>query len=72
MLQIVEVFSKVIGRPVQYVQMSWEQSLQSFGEEYTTMFKFFEKIGYSADLTVIQQEYDRLTSLEEYLRQQGW
>jgi len=72
MLQMVEAFGKAIGRPVQYVQMSWEQSLQSFGEEYTAMFRFFEEVGYSADLAVMQQEYATLTTLEQYLRQQGW
>jgi uncharacterized protein YbjT (DUF2867 family) len=72
MLQMVEAFGTVVGHPVQYVQMSWEQSLQSFGEEYTAMFRFFEEVGYSADLAVMQQEYGTLTNLEQYLRQQGW
>ncbi len=72
MLQMVEAFGNAIGRPVQYVQMSWEQSFQSFGEEYTAMFRFFEEVGYSADLAVMQQEYATLTTLEQYLRQQGW
>jgi uncharacterized protein YbjT (DUF2867 family) len=72
MLQMVEIFEQVIGRPVQYIQMSWEQSLQSFGAEYTAMFEFFEKVGYSADLAVMQQEYGTLTDLDRYLQQQGW
>ncbi|NJO44050.1 MAG: NmrA/HSCARG family protein [Cyanobacteria bacterium CRU_2_1] len=72
MLQMVEAFGNAIGRPVQYVQMSWEQSLQSYGEEYTAMFRFFEEVGYSANITVMQQEYGTLTNLEQYLRQQGW
>lgn len=72
MLQMVEVFGRVLDRPVRYVQMTWGQSLQSFGEEYTAMFRFFEDIGYSADLAVMQQEYEHLTTLEDYLHQQGW
>lgn len=73
MLQMVESFGKAIGRPVKYIQMSWEQSLQSFDTEYTTMFKFFEEVGYSADLAVIKQEYSsNLITLEDYLIRQGW
>jgi uncharacterized protein YbjT (DUF2867 family) len=72
MLQMVEAFGHVVRHPVQYAQMSWEQSRQSFGEEYTVMFKFFEEVGYSADLAVMQQEYGTRTNLEEYLHQQGW
>ena len=72
MLQMVEAFQKVIGRSVQYVKMSWEQSLQAFGEEYTLMFRWFEDVGYSADLNLARQEYSNLTTLEQYLRQYGW
>jgi uncharacterized protein YbjT (DUF2867 family) len=72
MLQMVEAFQKVIGRSVQYVKMSWEQSLQAFGEEYTLMFRWFEDVGYSANLNLVRQEYSNLTTLEQYLRQHGW
>ena len=72
MLQMVEAFEKVIGRSVQYVKMSWKQSLQAFGEEYTSMFRWFEDVGYSADLNLVRQEYSNLTILEQYLRQHGW
>lgn len=71
MLQMSETFGKVIGRPGQYVQLSWNLSLASFGAEYTAMFKFFETVGYSADLITLHQEYGALTRLEQYLRQQG-
>lgn len=53
MLQMSETFGKVIGRPGQYVQLSWNPSLASFGAEYTAMFKFFETVGYSTDLITL-------------------
>lgn len=72
MLQVAEIFERIFGRSVQYVQMTWDQFRQAGGEEYASMFEFFENVGYSADLNVMRQEYANLTSFEQYLRQHGW
>jgi uncharacterized protein YbjT (DUF2867 family) len=72
MLEMAESFERAIDRPVKYTQMSWEQSRQSVGEEYTLMFRWFEDVGYAADLNLVRQEYSALTTLEQYLRQHGW
>lgn len=72
MLQMAESFGRVVDRSVEYMQMSWEQFREAAGEESTIMFKWFEDVGYNADLNLMRQEYPTLTTFEQYLRQRGW
>jgi uncharacterized protein YbjT (DUF2867 family) len=72
MLQVAQTFSRVIGRQVDYVQMPWEQFQQAMGEEITVMNKWFNNVGYEADIPALRQEYSELTTFEEYLRRHGW
>lgn len=72
MAKMVEIFSKVIGRPVSYVQLPWEKYREVAGDEYTEMFRWFELEGYDADIEVLRELYPGLTTLEQYLRANGW
>ncbi|MBV8885584.1 MAG: NmrA/HSCARG family protein [Chroococcidiopsidaceae cyanobacterium CP_BM_RX_35] len=72
MPQVAQTFSRVIGRQVNYVQMPWEQFQQAMGEEITVMNKWFNDVGYEADIPALQKEYPQLTTFEEYLRRHGW
>ena len=69
---VAEIFARVIGRPVQYSQMPWDQFRQQAGEEYEKMFRWFEDVGYDADITVLRKEYPPLATFEGYLRATGW
>jgi len=71
-VQVAELFGQVLGRPVQYTQISWEQFRQMGGEEYASMFEFFENVGYSADLALLRQMNTTLTPFDQYLQQHGW
>ena len=71
MLQVAQTFSRVIGRQVSYVQMPWEQFEKAMGEEITAMNKWFNNVGYEADIPALRQEHP-LTTFEEYLRRHGW
>ncbi len=70
--QLAQTFSRVIGRQVSYVQIPWEQFQQSAGEEITVMTKWFNDVGYQADIAALRKEYPDLTTFEEYLRLHGW
>ncbi|HEU4585716.1 MAG TPA: NmrA/HSCARG family protein, partial [Gemmatimonadaceae bacterium] len=72
MTKTAETFSKVIGRPVSYVQLPWEKYRELAGEEYTEMMRWFELEGYDADIDVLRELYPGLTTFEQYLRAHGW
>jgi uncharacterized protein YbjT (DUF2867 family) len=70
--QVAETFTRVVGRPVEYSQMSWDDYREMAGEEYHDMFRWFQDVGYDVDLAARRRERPELTSFEEYLRRQGW
>ncbi len=72
MTKTAETFGRVIGRPVNYVQVPWEKYRELAGEEYTEMFRWFELEGYDADIDVLRELYPGLTTFEQYLRAHGW
>ncbi len=72
MPQLAQKFSRVIGRPVRYDQIPWEQFQQAAGEEITVMTKWFNNVGYEANIPALRAEYPKLTTFEEYLRHHHW
>lgn len=69
---IVETFSRVIGRPVVYQQVPWNDYRQAAGDEYHDMFRWFQDVGYDADIPALATEGIAQTSFEAYLRSAGW
>ena len=68
--QTVEVFSKVIGRPVTLAAPTgggWASP-----EEGAAMFNFFNGDGYDADIPALRKLHPGLLTLEQYLRKNGW
>lgn len=72
MEDVAAAFGRVIGRPVQYVQMPWEQFQATAGEEQTKMLRWFEGVGYDADIAAVRREHPALLDFESYLRRAGW
>lgn len=72
MTETAAIFSRVIGRPVNYVQLPWEQFQQFTGEEMTIMYRWFDNVGYSADISARRKEYPDLMTLEKYLQNNSW
>ncbi|MFQ5795163.1 MAG: NmrA/HSCARG family protein [Candidatus Bipolaricaulia bacterium] len=71
MPQAAELFSRVIDRPVQFVEMSIER-LRGFNEEYAVMFEWFNDEGYQADLPALRALHPQLTTFETWLSKDGW
>jgi uncharacterized protein YbjT (DUF2867 family) len=67
-----EIFGRVIGRPVQYVQVPMAEVRRTSGEEQATMFTWFNQVGYGADLPTLRAIYPALTTLEQWLRRTDW
>jgi uncharacterized protein YbjT (DUF2867 family) len=72
MPEVAGAFGRVIGRPVEYVEMPMEQARQMMGEEGEIMLRWFNDVGYEADIAALRQEHPGLTTLEGYLRAHGW
>ncbi|MGL5872371.1 MAG: NmrA/HSCARG family protein [Xenococcaceae cyanobacterium] len=72
MPEIAAAFSRVLGKPVNYQQIPFEAFEQQAGEEVTIMYRWFENVGYAADLTALKRDFPAPTDFESYLRDRGW
>jgi uncharacterized protein YbjT (DUF2867 family) len=72
MPEIAEAFGEVIGRPVSYYQVPWDDYRAAAGDEYHDMFRWFEDVGYNADIPTVRQLYPALTSFDAYLEAGSW
>ncbi len=72
MTEQAETFGRVIGRPVSYFQVPWDDFLAQAGEEFHKMFKWFNENEYEADIPALRKECPDLKNAETYLRRHGW
>ncbi|MBW4581718.1 MAG: NmrA/HSCARG family protein [Tildeniella nuda ZEHNDER 1965/U140] len=72
MPEIAAAFSHVLGKPVTYQQIPFEAFEQQAGEEVTIMYRWFEHVGYAADLAQLKRDFPAPIDFEAYLREQGW
>ena len=72
MVELAETFGRVLGRKVEYAQVSWEEFREAYGEDLREMYEWFEEVGYEADIGALREEYPDLTTFERYLRKHGW
>jgi uncharacterized protein YbjT (DUF2867 family) len=67
MTELAGAFSRITGREVRYVQMSWEEFEQRSGHNMTVMFRWFENVGYHVDIASLRQQYPNLKTFEHWL-----
>ena len=72
MPEIAEAFGRVAGREVGYYQVPWEQFEEQMGEEYAVMYRWFNDVGYEADVEALRREHLGQIDFEGYLRGHGW
>jgi uncharacterized protein YbjT (DUF2867 family) len=72
MPEIADTFSRVTGKEISYYQVPWNQFEEQMGEEGAVMYRWFNEVGYEADIAALRQEYPELTTFEQYLRSHGW
>ncbi len=70
--EIAAAFSRVLDKYVTYQQIPFEAFEQQAGEEVTIMFRWFENVGYAADLAQLKRDFPAPIDFEAYLRDQGW
>ncbi|MBD2260341.1 NmrA/HSCARG family protein [Pseudanabaena sp. FACHB-2040] len=72
MPEVAAAFSRILGKTVQYQQIPFEAFEQQIGEELTIMYRWFENVGYAADLAQLKRDFSAQTDFESYLRDHGW
>ncbi|MBW4697255.1 MAG: hypothetical protein KME03_05025 [Aphanocapsa lilacina HA4352-LM1] len=72
MTEVAAAFRRVMGKQVAYQQIPFEAFEQQAGEAMTTMYRWFEKVGYGADLVKLKRDFPEPTDLEAYLRDHDW
>ncbi len=72
MPEIAAGFTHVLGKNIAYQQIPFETFEQQAGEEMTIMYRWFENVGYSADLAQLKRDFPAPTDFESYLREHDW
>jgi uncharacterized protein YbjT (DUF2867 family) len=68
--QIAETLTRVIGRPVQVAPpQQWGNRNTEEGQK---MVRWFNEVGYQADIPALRQAYPALRTFEQFLRDNGW
>jgi uncharacterized protein YbjT (DUF2867 family) len=68
MTEIAAAFSRVLGKSVNYQQIPFEAFEQQAGDEVTSMYRWFENVGYAANLAELKRDFPAPTDFEFYLR----
>jgi uncharacterized protein YbjT (DUF2867 family) len=70
--EYVETFGDVIGQEISYNQLPLEEYLETFPKPLRPLFRWYEEVGYSADVEGLRRQYPDLITLDQYLRATGW
>ena len=72
MPEVAATFTRVLGKNVAYQQIPFEAFERQAGVEMTTMYRWFENVGYGADLAQLKRDFPVPTDFESYLREHDW
>jgi len=72
--QAAEVFSRVLGKPVEFQELPMPVVQSVLGDEYYQMYRWFNEVGFKANIAELRRRYPevQLQTLEEWLRREGW
>ncbi len=72
--QAAEVFSRVLGKSVEFQELPMPVVQSVLGEEYYQMYRWFNDVGFQANIAELRRRYPEvhLHTLEEWLRSEGW
>lgn len=71
MTAVAEVFSRVTGGPVHYVEWSSE-FLWGANQDIMTMYDWLNNVGYNVDIPALKAIHPKMMSLETWLHLNGW
>jgi len=64
--------SSALNLDVQHIQVSWEDYEAMAGTEITEMVRWFDEVGYAADIERLRDKHPNLLTVEDYLTGEGW
>jgi len=67
--ELTTIMSEVFGRPVEHVQVPYDQFAEAVGHEIANMYRWFAEAGYDVNIEALRSEYPELTTVREYLAQ---
>lgn len=67
---VAEAFTRILGHPVEYSQVPWDQFEQQFGREVTIMYRWLQDVGVHADISAVRHEHPEVMPFERWLRSQ--
>jgi uncharacterized protein YbjT (DUF2867 family) len=71
MPEAAEILAKALGRAITFTQTPIEQ-VRQYSEDMALMLEWFERVGYSADISGLEREFGRvLTKLPDWARRQA-
>jgi uncharacterized protein YbjT (DUF2867 family) len=70
--EYVGTFSDVMGQDISYNQLPLDEYLETFPKPLRPLFRWYEEVGYSADVEGLRRQYPDLITLDQYLRATGW
>ncbi len=65
--EVAQAMGRFSGREVKYQQIPWEQFEKQAGHETTVMYKWFQDVGYHADIAALEHDHSRLTKFDLWL-----
>jgi uncharacterized protein YbjT (DUF2867 family) len=68
----VDVFSAVMGQPVQYNRLPLDTFLSALPKPLRPLFRWYDEVGYEADVDGLRQQLPQLSTLRQYLQSNGW
>lgn len=66
--RLCQAFSRVLGREVKYVQISWEEFQKRSDPARYKMFEWFERAQYSVDIAAVRAERPQTQTFEHWLQ----
>jgi uncharacterized protein YbjT (DUF2867 family) len=67
MSDLAHALSRAAGQEVRYQQLPWDEFESQAGRETAIMFRWFEEAGYRVDISLVRQEYPKLSSFDRWL-----
>jgi uncharacterized protein YbjT (DUF2867 family) len=62
-----------IGRPIRFQEFPIEQAEAAMGDDLTTMFRWFNEVGYAIDIPTLKQKFQMpLTTFAEWIKTVDW
>jgi uncharacterized protein YbjT (DUF2867 family) len=73
MPEVAAQLSKVAGRSITFQELPLEQAQATLGDDFTTMFRWFNEVGYQVNVAALKQKFGiPLTTFAQWMKTVDW